>query len=138
MNNITDIPSIHSELVDIQLFLDITCSENIEEVLERGNMLSAYISRTGKLVADAGYHRDILIQGEVLKAIENQAKEHLPATAVKMLIESACKEYNHLYKWCERSNRTATHQLDWCRTMVSNAKSEREAFRGFNTQKSEQ
>lgn len=134
MENITDLQSIQSELVEMQSFLDIVCSDNIEEVLERGNMLSAYISRTGKLVADAGYHRDTLIQSEILNAIRQQAKEHLPATAVKMLIEASCKEYNHIYKWCERSNRTATHQLDWCRTMVSNAKSEREATKGFNTQ----
>lgn len=135
LDNITDILMLREQAKDIQDFLETTVSEQVEEVLERGNQLSAVVARTGKMLADALYHRDTLLKSEIVKAIEKQAKEHLPALVVKQMIETACRDYNHTYTWCERLNKSATHQLDWCRTIVSNAKSEREAGKNFNTQK---
>lgn len=32
--------------------------------------------------------------------------------------------------WAERSNRSCTHQLEWCRTIISKAKAEMNAFNG--------
>jgi len=54
--NITPKDRIFSELTAIDGFLNITMSENPEEALQRGNDLTAYIARTGKLLADAKYH----------------------------------------------------------------------------------
>ncbi|GAB6121121.1 hypothetical protein [Dysgonomonas termitidis] len=44
--------------------------------------------------------------------------------AVNKIIDSLCKEEQYLVNWCERLNRSATHQLEWCRTLISKAKEE--------------
>ena len=41
-----------------------------------------------------------------------------------IFIDSLCKNEQYLVDWCDRLNRTATHQLEWCRTIISKAKAE--------------
>lgn len=50
-----DIEGIRNEAQQIQEFLEITMSDNPQEVIERGNDLQVYMERTGKLLADAKY-----------------------------------------------------------------------------------
>lgn len=133
LTDIMTIDELRSEAKEIQSFLDITVSEQIEEVLERGAMLSAYIARTGKMRADAEYHRDLMLESQIINMLRDEARLQLPANTVNKLVDAAIRDYNHLCTTCERLNRTATHQLDWCRTVVSNEKSMREATKGFNT-----
>ena len=59
MNNlITDLESIKKELIIIQYFIEVTPSEEITEIEDRGNQLIVYIARTSKLLADAKYHKN--------------------------------------------------------------------------------
>ena len=95
--NITPIDKISNELAAIDSYLNITMSEEVQEAVLRGNDLAVYIARTGKLLADA---------------------------KVNAIIDSLCKDEQYLVDWCERLNRTATHQLEWCRTVISKAKAE--------------
>ncbi|MCK9629136.1 MAG: hypothetical protein M0R37_11165 [Bacteroidales bacterium] len=132
LTDIMTMDELRSEAKEIQSFLDITVSEQIEEVLERGAMLSAYIARTGKMRADAEYHRDLMLESQIINMLRDEAKLQLPANTVNKLVDAAIRDYNHLCTTCERLNRTATHQLDWCRTVVSNEKSMREATKGFD------
>ena len=50
-----DLNRLQSEAQEIQEFLEITMSDNPQEVIERGNDLQVYMARTGKMLADAKY-----------------------------------------------------------------------------------
>jgi hypothetical protein len=123
--NITEPEEILRELRETDAFLQIECSEQIEEVVERGNTLAVYIARSGKLLADARHHLNGRMKSEVfetLKTVSRQAGATSKAT--NAIIDSLCRDEQYLADWCERTNRAATHQLDWCRTLVSKAKAE--------------
>lgn len=122
---ITPKDRITAELTEMDKFLNITMSENAEEAVQRGNDLAVYVARTGKLLADARYWLDEAMKSEVLNTLRDTAKEaKATATAVNALVNSLCKEERYLVNWCERNNRTATHQLSWCVTIISKAKEE--------------
>lgn len=123
--NITPKDRILSELTDINGFLNMTMSENPEEALLRGNDLAAYVARTGKLLADAKYHLNQARNTEVMETLRETAKNaKATAKAVNALVDSICRDEQYLVDWCERANRTATHQLSWCVTVISKAKEE--------------
>jgi hypothetical protein len=123
--NIATPEQILKELGEIDSFLNVTCSEEIEEVVERGNTLAVYIARSGKLVADAKYHLDSRMKDEVFETLKSTAKQAgATSKAVNAIIDSLCRDEQYLTAWCDRVNRTATHQLGWCRTLVSKAKAE--------------
>jgi hypothetical protein len=123
--NITSGADIMQELATMDAFLNVTCSEQIEEVVERGNTLAVIISRSGKLLADAKYHLNERMKEEVFDTIKITAKQAgATSKAVNAIIDSLCRDEKYLTDWSDRVNRTATHQLDWCRTLVSKAKAE--------------
>ncbi|MDM1396089.1 hypothetical protein [Myroides odoratimimus] len=124
--NITPKEQIEIELQEIQDFCDITMSEDAQEAHERGNVLSAYISRTAKLLADAKYHKDEILKSEMISEI-TRIISLSPSVATKF-IETLTKEENYLFLWAERIHRTCVHQLEWCRTVISKAKAEMQAF----------
>lgn len=122
---ITSKEQMLQELTDIDSFLNMTMSENAEEAVIRGNDLAVYVARTGKLLADAKYWLNQSMNSETMKTLAETAKNaKATATAVNALINSLCREERYLVDWCERCNRTATHQLSWCVTVISKAKEE--------------
>ena len=123
--NITPKNQILAELNEIDSFLNITMSENPEEAVVRGNDLAAYVARTGKMLADAKYHLNEAKNNEVMETLREAAKNaKATAKAVNALIDSLCRDEQYMVDWCERANRTATHQLSWCVTVISKAKEE--------------
>ena len=123
--NITPKEQILTEAIEIDSFLQETMSEMAEEAVMRGNDLAVYIARTGKMLADAKYHLNTAKKDEVLDVLRETAKNaKATSKATNALIDSICKEEQYLVDWCERLNRSATHQLDWCRTLISKAKEE--------------
>lgn len=123
--DITSPEEIIQELTQIDKFLNITCSEQIEEVVNRGNDLAVYIARSGKLLADAKYHLNEKLKDEIFETIKEAGKQaKATSTAVNGIIKSLCKKEQYMVDWCERVNRSATHQLDWARTLISKAKEE--------------
>ena len=122
---ITPKEQICKELTDIDSFLNITMSENAEEAVLRGNDLAVYVARSGKLLADAKYWLYEAMNSETMKTLAETAKNaKATATAINALVNSLCREERYLVDWCERCNRTATHQLSWCVTVISKAKEE--------------
>ncbi|MEG0647513.1 MAG: hypothetical protein RR471_10110 [Bacteroides sp.] len=100
-------------------------SEQAEEALQRGNDLAVYVARSGKLWADAKYWLNESMRSEVLDTLRNAAHDtKATAKAINSLIDSLCREQRYLVDWAERCNRTATHQLSWCVTVISKAKEE--------------
>lgn len=123
--NIASKEQILKEAIEIDSFLQETMSEMAEEAVMRGNDLAVYIARSGKMIADAKYHLNTAKKDEVLDVLRETAKNaKATSKATNALIDSICKEEQYLVDWCERLNRSATHQLDWCRTLISKAKEE--------------
>lgn len=123
--NVTSKDQIEAELKNIDSFLNITMSENADEAVNRGNDLSVYMARTGKLLADSKYWLDLSMRAEVMDTLRETVKDSkATAKAINALIDSLCREERYLVNWCERLNRTATHQLSWCVTVISKAKEE--------------
>ena len=122
--NITPIDKISNELAAIDSYLNITMSEEVQEAVLRGNDLAVYIARTGKLLADAKYHLNGKKKSEVFDTLrETASRAGATSKAVNAIIDSLCKDEQYV-DLCERLNRTATHQLEWCRTVISKAKAE--------------
>lgn len=127
MNNlITSFNKIKEELSDVQNFLDITMSEDANEAVVRGNDLAVYMARTGKLVADAKYHRDQKLRSEMIK--EYQKLLDFPASVAVKYTDTLVESETYLLTWATRLNASCTHQLDWCRTVISKAKAEMQSF----------
>ena len=130
---ISTLDNLNEEATQIQSDLDVTQSEDANEAQERGNMLAAYISRTGKMLADAKYHLNAKKKSDIMETLVDVAKRtpNASSTVVNELIKSLCKEEQYLVDWIERLNKTSTHQLEWCRTVISKAKAEM-AIGSFN------
>lgn len=123
MNNlITDLQSIKNELVIIQNYLEITPSEEITEIEDRGNQLIVYIARTSKLLADAKYHKNEKLNSTFVNDIKKISG--LSPSLANKFVDSLCKDENHLIDWCERLNRASTHGYEWTRSLMSKATAE--------------
>ena len=129
MNNLISAPlEITNELVIIQNFLEETMSEDANEAVLRGNDLAVYMARTGKLVADSKYHRDQKLRSEMIK--EYQKLLEFPASVAVKYTDTLVENETYLMTWATRLNASCTHQLDWCRTVISKAKAEMQSFHG--------
>lgn len=126
LDNITPISQLYEEANQIQQDLELTLSENGTEATFHGNDVAVYMARTGKMLADAKYHLNKKKQTDIINSLQVVAKEtpHATAKAVNALVDSACREEQYLVDWIGRLNATATHKLEWCRTVVSKAKEE--------------
>jgi hypothetical protein len=120
IDHITPIDRIKQECVEIQYYLEITVSDEIAEIEERGNTISVHMARSSKLLADAKYYQDDATQ----RSIEKHCDRDLSPSVFNKLILADCKEENYYVNWLERINRTATHQMEWLRSVMSKAKQE--------------
>ena len=123
--NITPPAQIAEELTAIDSFLCITCSEQPEEAVARGNDLAVYIARSGKLLADAKHNLDTKLKNEIFDTLKTAAKQAgATSKAINKIIDSLCADEQYIVTWADRTNRAATHQQDWLRTLISKAKTE--------------
>lgn len=123
---------ILKDCLEIDAFLNITCSEQIEEISDRGNDLNAYLARTVKMLADAKYHLNTAKSSDIMDILRETAKKaKVTSTAINELVKSASKDEQYLVDFCDRLNAACTHQIDWCRTLISKAKTEMQYSRGF-------
>ncbi len=119
------VESLKQEAEEIQAFTDQGCEDDIYLVEQRGSRLQAYISRTGKMLADAKLLLNQAKRQEIVQALEKYyAKMDAPKIAVNELIKATCAEEQYIVDWVERLNRTCVHESDWCRTLISKFKEE--------------
>lgn len=112
--------TIQQEAQQIQEYLDIECSDNPEEVLDRIRAIMPYISRTAYLLAEAkkAYRRKKAT--EIGETIVKIAKEQfLSAKAQNALLDSIAEDEAYLVDWLDRLNAAATHQVDALRSILS-------------------
>src|SRR5690349_10847544 len=105
-------------------FLKMDVSDEIEGCIKRGHELTAYMANTGKMLADAKWHRDQQIKNSSLYHLKDSKLVQLPASSLNELIKAECKEINYLVNWIEQLDKEAKYQLEWLRTVVSKQKEE--------------
>jgi hypothetical protein len=108
------------EIEEIQSYLEITCSDNPEEITQRIRELSAYLARTAFLLRDAKYALRRKKASEIGEIVVRIAKEqYLSAKAQNALVDSIAAEEHRLVDWLDRLNATCTHQIDALRSLLS-------------------
>ena len=123
--HITPKEQILRELEVIQACEEETISEEVSKVIEYGQTLAPYISRSGKLLADAKHHLNTRMKEDTFDALAKAAKQGgATAKAINAIVDSLCAEERYLVDFAERVNRCGVHRLDWCRTLISKAKEE--------------
>ena len=117
---ITPYDKLLSEAKEIQAYCEITVSDNPQEIFERIASLGVYIARTGKMLADARHHLNSKQEDETVKLVnEFIAGNKLSAKVQNALVGSICKDEQYLVDWIERLNRSATHQQEAARSLLS-------------------
>jgi hypothetical protein len=125
-SNLTSPELIHKELEEIQAFLEAQYAADLQdEVQKRFDSLGAYMARSGKLKADAEWHYNSLVESSIMAALKKGYEERLSASTVNKFVESAARNYKFLVTWSDRVNRSATHQLECMRSVMSTLRSER-------------
>jgi len=113
------------EAGQIQGFLEITMSDDPQEVVERGNDLIVYLARTAKMLADAKLILNEVRKDQCMEVVSRFIiDQKLSAKVQNALIDGLAREQQYLVDWIERLNACITHQMDWCRSVVSKNKEE--------------
>lgn len=118
------IDKLIKESEEIQAFLEITMSDESVEVINRACDLAAYMARTGKMLADAKKLYNGRKKEEILETIAYISDCKLSGKVQNALVDSICQEEKYLVDWIDRLNATCTHQLDFCRSIISKNKEE--------------
>ena len=105
---------------ELQMFLETESSNNPEELTDRILKLMSYIAYSGEMLVEAKKLLRSRKSSEISKTIIAIAKEQcLSASVQNALLDSICDDEAFLVDFIERVNRTATHQLDACRSLLS-------------------
>lgn len=115
-----DTTDMLNECREIQSYLEITASDDINELTERLSTISVYMARSGQMLADAKYLQDTERAG--LFAEHSKTILKMPATIATRFIESQTAEVNYLVSWIDRINATCKHHCDNLRTLISFSK----------------
>lgn len=119
--------NINDELKTISDYLNITCSNNPQEIQERISVIMVYMMRTGERLADAKKMLRKKKSDEIQNTIISIAKEScLSAKIQNALLDSIAEDESFLVDRLDRLNASCTHQLDALRTLLSY---EKEAMR---------
>lgn len=132
MTNILSFEELLEEANYIQSVLDSEIPSELEARVQRGDELAGYISRSGNMIADAKFHLDSAMRSSTMDQLKQIGEKMMPASTLNNFISANCAQENRLFKWCERLNATATHQLDWIRSVVSKEKEEMRLSGYFN------
>lgn len=109
-----------NEAKNIQGYLEIECSDNPDEVMERIKTISVFQARTGVMLADAKKLYRRKVSSEIMTTIVKIAKEQfLSATAQNALVNSIAEDEAYLVDWLDRLNATCKHQQDALRSILS-------------------
>ena len=125
---------MNDECLNYQATIEQPIPDEVELIIERGNELSIVVARTGYMLALAKQDYSDRMGSDVMTMLKTVAKQTPMASSrtVNALVASLCHKEKLLVDWIDRINTTATHQIDWCRTLVSKAKQDQYYSRGMN------
>lgn len=116
----------------MQDYLEIECSDNPAEVMERLKTISVYQARSGVMLAEAKKLYRRKVSTEIATTIINIAKEnYLSATAQNALVNAIAEEEAFLVDWLDRINATCKHQQDSLRSILSYEKENLRLTNGY-------
>ncbi len=119
--NIMAPEEIVSQIEIIQIALEeIVQEDDINAISAKSAELTVYLAMSAKMLADSKHWQD----ESFMEIMEELIPKKLSPSILKDLVKSKNKTYNYMVNMCDRLNRTCTHQLDWCRTMISKLKTE--------------
>ena len=111
---------MEQEIKEISDYLNITCSNNPQEIQERISTIMVYMMRTGEMLADAKKMLRRKKSDEIRNTIIQIAKENcLSAKIQNALLESIAEDEAFLVDRLDRLNASCVHQLDALRTLLS-------------------
>lgn len=102
-----------------QKFIERKIGKTPEQIMEHAELLSIMIGQSGNCLADAKYLQDTVINGAIMEALSKAYEERLSPSVINKFVATAGKDLNYLVNRLDRINATATHQLDYIRTLIS-------------------
>lgn len=126
------INELKEEARAIQSFLEINCSDNPDEIIDRIKEISSIKARSGVMWAEAKKLYRRKRSSEIANTIINIAKQqYLSATAQNALVESIAEEEAFLVDWLDRINAACTLQTDALRSILSYEKEQLRLTNGY-------
>lgn len=127
----TKYESLLQEAMEIQSYMEITCSDNPDEIIERIKYIGVYRARTGVMLAEAKRMYRRKRSSEITeKIIEIARQGFLSAKVQGAIIDSIAEDEAYLVDFIDRLNASCTHEQDALRSILSY---ERENLRLNNT-----
>lgn len=108
----------------MQSYLEQQPGNEPNDLIDRMEKLNILVAQSGKMLADAEWYRDEMINSAIMKSIKEAMEEKLSATVLNQYIKTAARDYNYLARLIDRINATATHQIDATRSILSYRKAE--------------
>jgi len=126
LTNIRTLYQLEEEAKSIQDYLDCEIPDEGAAIVDMGNTINVYMSRTGKMLADAKYHQNKAVKESILHELKESI--NLPASTLNNLVKSSTERESHLVDWIDRMNRVCTHRVDWLRSVLSKLKAEQSKY----------
>lgn len=123
--NIASVEQIFESCQEMQTFIEAHYNaDNPAVVVDRANVIESYMALSGKMLADAKYRLNEVLHGTFIKSIREASVVNMSVSLTNKYIDVVCKDYQYLVDWCDRINRSCTHQLEFSRTILSKLKAE--------------
>ena len=116
------IEEIKEECERMQSYLEITTTDDTNELVGRLTDINVYLARSGFLLAEARLMQDKATQAVFSHYTDALVK--MPSNTAKQFISSATADINYVVNWLDRLNRACVHQGDNLRTQISFSKEE--------------
>lgn len=130
--NIASPEKISNSCTEIQAFLESHYeADNADACVNRGQVAEQYMALTSKLLADAKYHEQSLLNSKFIEAVKHGNEHKMNASTLNKYIDTLVADYTYLVNWCERLNKACTHSVEFQRTIISKLKQEM-----YNSQRS--
>jgi hypothetical protein len=115
---------LHKIAENMQAYLETETGPEPQHLIDRIELLTILIAKSGQCLAEARYIQDQLINTGLLNAIGEGLENKLSPSLINQFVKSNAKDINLLVNWFDRINASATHQLDGIRTIMSYKKAE--------------
>lgn len=116
---------LHAKAAKMQAYLETrfdTTEPN--DLIERMEYLGIMISQSGKMLADARYYKDKIVNGAIMESLQKAYEEKLSTSTINKFVETAAREYSFLVNWINEINSTAGKQHAGIITLISYRKAE--------------
>lgn len=118
-----------TEIKAMQEYLEIETSDDPNEMCERMRVLSVYMARSSRLLAEAKAHRR-KAEKETFAAVPDF--HQMPANTLKKYLEVCAWEWYEIEDALENLYKTCVHAIDGLRSLLSFSKEDMRLSRSGN------